>query len=140
MECFLCKTKEKIKILKGGFCNSCGRFFCGDCYSIIEEEKTNILICKICKIPKKEKFTLSIFFAPLLSFIIFFIIYFSIRDYLGKYLLIFFLIPIFSFFMLYLNYKKIYPFNPSFLFYILSYLLSLIPWLFGFLMLLKFYF
>jgi len=139
MQCSLCKTTSEEKIKKGGICISCGRFFCIDCIYLIENEGIKEIICKFCKNSKTKKIPFPIFFYPLISYLFFFLFYHFIHDYVGKNLLIFFSLPLISIIPFYLDFKIRYPFNPSLLLYLFLYLISLIPWLFSTINLIRLY-
>lgn len=139
MECSLCKKSTGLEVEKGGICVLCGRFFCSDC--IIFKETGGLIegICKFCQNNERKKIKFSFFLYPFFSYIFFFLFYFSLRDYVGKNLLIFFTLPFISFIPFYLDFKYRKPFNPSLFLYFIFYTFSLIPWFYSIINLIRLY-
>lgn len=139
MQCSLCKIKDEKKIEEGALCNFCGRFFCSNCYTIKEKDGVKFIYCKLCERTKISNFPIIIFSYPIFSYLFFFVIYYFIKDYVGKHLIIFFSIPFISFLPLYFDFKTRKPFNPPVLFYLFIYLLSLMPWFYSTIILMRLY-
>lgn len=139
MECSLCKKSKGLEVEKGGICTLCGRFFCSNC--IIFKEIDGLIqgFCKFCETPERKRVPVVLFLYPAISYFFFFIFYFSIKDYVGKNLLIFFTLPFISFLPFYFDFHFRKPLNPPLLLYFFLYFISLLPWLYSTINLLRLY-